>query len=68
VGDISEAARLARGGEREGGRTTVHGWSTLESYRVVEIIIILYILVETVVHKLLYHYMFLLQRTGTHLV
>jgi hypothetical protein len=37
VGDISGATRLAQGGEGEGGRTTVHGWSTLESYRVVEI-------------------------------
>jgi hypothetical protein len=35
--DISGAARLARGGEGERGRTMVHGWSTLESYRVVEI-------------------------------
>jgi hypothetical protein len=40
-------------GKGEGGRITVHRWSTLESCRVVEIIVILYILVETVIHKLL---------------
>jgi hypothetical protein len=38
--DISEVARHARGGEGEGGRTMVHGRSTLESYRVVEIMVV----------------------------